>query len=183
VKFTLRQLGEKVIFSKSPKHFLDMGSVIFEVLRINQNIVEVNDYVYFDNVSEDIIDEILKSGRSIAKPKGHHSILVTTESGSHSRQPFMTFGDSNQIIGTSKIELREVRSSMKKSKKVRHGRNWVSILSSNIIQLPVIHTESEGSILLRDKKHRRTCIRLAWSKETFSYIFRNVVLKLSRFLL
>ena len=117
-----------------------MVSVIFEGLGIDKNVIEVHDNIYFDEISKDIVDEVLESGRCIAKPERHHSILKTAEASAHRGRPFMTFGDTNEIIGSSKIDLREVISTMEKSKKVRHRRNWVSILSSDIVQLPIINT-------------------------------------------
>jgi hypothetical protein len=53
------------MFAKSAKHFLDVLLVFFEVVRENENIVEVDQHTLVEEVTENVIHKMLKSSRSV----------------------------------------------------------------------------------------------------------------------
>ena len=130
-----------------------MFDLFVEVLRINQNVVEVNYQIYLYEISEDVVDKMLKGGRCIAEAKGHNCVLEASKSSSHCCQIFVSFSDSNQIVGSSKIDLREMSNLVEKCEEVRHWRNRVSVLLRYEVEFPIVHTETQRVVLLRDEEY------------------------------
>ena len=57
--------------------------------------------------SESVIDKLLKGGRSIGESKGHDQIFKESISGSEGSFPFITFLDSDEVVGSSQINVGE----------------------------------------------------------------------------
>jgi len=52
----------KTIFSESAKYFSDMFAVKLFVVRVNENVVKVDDCTNVEHVGEDIVHKSLESG-------------------------------------------------------------------------------------------------------------------------
>ena len=72
MELTLVCSGIKPVALKPSEHFLDMGRVLFGVIRIHQNIIQVHDYRDVNHISKDIIHEPLETGWGIGEPLGNH---------------------------------------------------------------------------------------------------------------
>ena len=72
MELTLVSLGIELIVPKPGKHFPDMGRVLFGVIGIHQDIVQVHDYRDVNHISEDIIHEPLETSQGIGEPLGRH---------------------------------------------------------------------------------------------------------------
>ena len=57
---------------KLGEQFPDMGRVLFGVIRIHQDVVQVHDYRDVNHIGKDIIHEPLESSRGVREPLGHH---------------------------------------------------------------------------------------------------------------
>ena len=72
MELTLVCSGVKPVALKPSEHFLDMGQVLFGVIGIHQDIIQVHDYRDVNHIGEDIIHEPLETGQGVSEPLGHH---------------------------------------------------------------------------------------------------------------
>lgn len=72
VKLTFVCTSIKFIFLKLLENFTDIFAVLSRIVKIDQNVIEVNDNGNIDHIREDIVYETLKSCRSISKAKRHN---------------------------------------------------------------------------------------------------------------
>ena len=54
-----------------------------------------------------MVDQLLKRGRSVGEPEGHHAVLKMPVSRTERSELFMTLLDPNEVIGRSNIQFRE----------------------------------------------------------------------------
>ena len=64
--------GIQLVVLKSGEYFSDMGQVLFRVIRIYQDIIQVHNYRDINHIGEDVIHEPLEAGQGIHEPLGHH---------------------------------------------------------------------------------------------------------------
>ena len=82
---------------------MDMFLMICRVVGINEDVVKVDDHANIQEITEDVIHEMLESCRSIGKSKGHNEPFKRTIAGVESGFPFITIRDMDQVIGMSEI--------------------------------------------------------------------------------
>ena len=70
-----------------------------------------------------------------------------------SRLPLVTLFDSDPIVGVLHVNLREVITSTHTVQDLANQRQRMSILNRDLVQTPVVDTQSEGPILLGDKQN------------------------------
>src|ERR1700731_1041533 len=98
MKFTLHQVQEETVLPEPSEYLSDMFNVLFQVLRVDEDVVEVDNHECVKEVGEDVIHEVLESGRCICEPKGHHTPFKGSVSGAECGLPFITLGDTDQVI-------------------------------------------------------------------------------------
>ena len=69
------------------------------IIGIDKNVVEVNDNVDVEQVTEDVLHEALESSRSVAEPERHNQHLEEPEAGPEGGLPFVALGDAHQVVG------------------------------------------------------------------------------------
>ena len=72
VPFTFGWTSVKAILVESPKYFLDMSFVLRHIVRVNEDIIKVNDNTDIEHICEDFVHIMLESSRCIGKSEGHH---------------------------------------------------------------------------------------------------------------
>ena len=72
MELTLVSLGIELVAPKPGEHVLDMGQVLFRVVRIHQDVIQVHNYRDVNHISEDIIHEPLEPSQGIHEPLRHH---------------------------------------------------------------------------------------------------------------
>ena len=75
MKFTLHRVQEETVLPEPLEYLSDMFDVLFRVLRVDEDVVEVDDHERVEEVGEDVVHEVLESGGCICEPKGHHTPL------------------------------------------------------------------------------------------------------------
>src|SRR5688572_13200776 len=78
----------------------------------------------------------------------------------------ITFPHPQLVISGTKVYFREITRSLELIKQVINSRQRISVLDSHFIQLSIINTHSERTILLPYKQHRSTPWRDTRSNET-----------------
>lgn len=79
-----------------------------EVVAPDQDIVQINCYLAFDNeISEDSIHKTLKRCRQIGKTKEHDFWFKETAIGNKGGFPFVSFWDTDIMIALTNVKLSE----------------------------------------------------------------------------
>jgi hypothetical protein len=103
---------ERTLFGANGKSMLDeafqyeanMVVVFGRVLRINENIVEVENHEVVSNIGEDVIHEGLKGGGCVGKFKRNHVVFKRTKFAAERCLPFIAFLDTNQMVHIGKVK-------------------------------------------------------------------------------
>ncbi|MBW0575632.1 hypothetical protein O181_115347, partial [Austropuccinia psidii MF-1] len=98
------------------------------------NVIQINHNIKIKKILEDIIDKILKGGRSVGESKRHDQVLKAAICSSKSCQMLITLLDSEKVICTTQINLGEYRRTIKDIEKLIHRRNRILVLPSNSIE-------------------------------------------------
>ena len=75
MKFTLSRVQEETVLPEPSEYLSDMFDVLFRVLGVDEDVVEVDDHERVEEVREDVVHEVLEGGGCICEPKGHHTPL------------------------------------------------------------------------------------------------------------
>ena len=75
MKFTLCQVQEETVLLEPLEYLSDMFDMLFRVLGVDEDVIKVDDHERVKKVGEDVVHEVLESGRHICEPKGHHTPL------------------------------------------------------------------------------------------------------------
>src|SRR3984893_16370784 len=73
MKFTLRQVQEETILPEPLEYLSDMFDMLFQILGVNKDVVQIHHNIGVKEVRENVIHEVLECGRGICEPKGHHT--------------------------------------------------------------------------------------------------------------
>ena len=65
MKFTLRQVQEETILPEPLEYLSDMFNMLFQVLGVDEDVIKVDDHEHVKEVREDVVHEVLESGRCI----------------------------------------------------------------------------------------------------------------------
>ena len=91
VELALFCFSEKVIGSETTENFADMLWVIVGVVGVNENVIKVGDNIDVEHVTEDVVDEALKSGRSVGESERHYKPFKGSISSAEGCFPFIAF--------------------------------------------------------------------------------------------
>ena len=98
MKQALGGLSKEVIGSESGKNSGHMSEMFFFRFGKDHNIIQINHNINIKKIIKNIIDKVLKRGRSIGEPKRHNQILIAAIFSSKSCQMFITLLDSEQVV-------------------------------------------------------------------------------------
>jgi len=84
--------GVETIFSESLEYFADMFSVDFNVVGVDEDVVEVDNNTNIEHVSEDVVHKSLERCRGVGKSEGHDLPFKRSIVRSERGLPLITFG-------------------------------------------------------------------------------------------
>ena len=79
--------------------------MLFNVIRVNENVVEVNYHVYINEVMENIVHEALKGCRCVHESKWHNKIFKCAVVSAERSFPLISFSYPHVVISHSKVDL------------------------------------------------------------------------------
>ena len=97
--------GVEVMLSEASENFLDMASVFFLRVRVDENVVEVHQYTNIEQVAKDVIHEALESGRCVGESERHYVPFKGAVTSPESHVPFITLLDSDQMVGVPEVNF------------------------------------------------------------------------------
>ena len=106
MELTFLWLGEEIVLSEMLEDFTDVSLMGLKVLRVYQDVIQIDDNTDIEEICEDTIDKSLKSRRGVSQAKGHDipfkGPILRVECG----LPFISFGNADQMVRVVKINLR-----------------------------------------------------------------------------
>ena len=92
---TLISVGIEVMLSELSENFLDIVSVFFFGVRVDEYVVEVYQCTNIKQVAEDVIREALESGRCIGESERHYTPFEGAIVSPESHLPYVALSDSD----------------------------------------------------------------------------------------
>lgn len=66
-------------------------------VRIDQDIVDIDNHESVEHISEDVVDECLEDGGTVDEPERHNKVFVVPSSCGEGSFPFIPLPNSDQI--------------------------------------------------------------------------------------
>src|SRR5882672_525203 len=134
--------------------------MIFKGVGEDEDIVEVDHYEDVSNVSEDVIHEGLEHSGSIGESHGHNQEFEQAILGVKCCLPLMASGDTNIVVAGPQVELSVDLGTAELVKEIGDKRDRVPILPGELVEVPEVDTEPQGTVFLLCKQDLGTCWRL-----------------------
>src|SRR5467141_58917 len=125
-----------------------MDLMIFKGVGEDEDIVEVDHYEDVSHVSEDMVHEGLECSGSIGESHGHNQELERAITGAKGCLPLMASSDIHIVVASMQVELGVDLGTAELVKEVCDKRDWVPILPGELVEVPKVDTEPQGSIFL-----------------------------------
>ena len=94
------------MLSEATEYLADMLYMLFFRVRIDEDVIQVYQHAYIEQVTEDVIHKTLKSGRCIRKSKGHDTPFEGAVAGAESGFPFIALSDTDQVVRMTEVNFR-----------------------------------------------------------------------------
>ena len=72
--------------------------VFFQGVGVDQDVVQINEDAYIQEIQEDVVHEVLKSSRSIGKSKRHDTPIKRSVASVESGFPFIALVDLDKVV-------------------------------------------------------------------------------------
>jgi len=82
--------GKKSISMESVKYFPNVEFVLGNIVRIDEDVIQIYDDYDVNHICENVIHKSLKNGRCISKPFRHYQPLEGTIAGLECSLPFVS---------------------------------------------------------------------------------------------
>ena len=91
------------MLSEVAKYLTDVPYMLFFRVGIDEDIVWVYQHAYIEQVTEDVIHKMLKSGRCIRKSEGHDTPFEGAIVGVESVFPFIALLNMDQVLCVTEV--------------------------------------------------------------------------------
>src|SRR5882724_1776018 len=138
----------QVILTKTFQDASDVDLMIFQRVGEYEDVIKVDHYEDISHVSEDMVHEGLERSGSIGEPHRHDQEFEGAIACPEGCFPLMARCAPNIVVASTKVELSVDLCAAQLVEEVGDKWNRVPILSSNLVEVTEVHTESQGAILL-----------------------------------
>ena len=123
--------------------------------RIDKKIVHVdNEPSFCNHIVKEVIHELLKGGGGIGKTKEHYGQFKESFMSDKSGLPLVPVFDMDIVIPPTDIELGEDLCSLEFINKIRDEWEGVGVADSVFIDIAIVLTRAETTVLLFNKEER-----------------------------
>ena len=143
VKGTFICTGIKSVISESSEYFADMFPMVDEIVGVDQNVVQIDENAYVQEIREDVVHETLKSGGGIGKSERHNAPLKRAIASAKCGFPFVTFSNPDKVVGMPEIDLCKVTCLLWTVKEVGDAGERISVFLRDLVQATEIDAKSE----------------------------------------
>ena len=117
----------------------------------DKDVVQVYYDVLVEDVREDAIHEALEGGGSIGEAEMHDEEIEGAVASAEGGLPLVAWGDANEVVGSSEIDLGENLRVAEAIEEVWDERERVAILLGDLVEAAPIDTEAERAVFLLDE--------------------------------
>ena len=110
---------------------------------------------FSNHIGKNMIHERLKSRRSVTEPREHYSRFKEAERGDERRFPLVFLPDANVVIAPSNIKLGEQCRVLHIVDQLRDEGERISVANGVGVEISIVLTRSQGSVLLGYEEKRR----------------------------
>ena len=122
---------------------------------VNEEVIHVNDKPSFcDHIVKRVIHEVLESGRGIGETEEHYHRFEESFMDDKGSFPLMSIFDLDIIVSPLDIELGEDFCPLEFVNEVRNEGKRICIMDGVFVDIAIVLTGSEATILLFDKEER-----------------------------
>jgi len=86
---------------------MDMVTMEIGIIRVDEDIVQVNEVANIEEVTKNVVHELLKGSWRIGESERHDTPFKGAIAGLECSFPFVTFMDSDKLIGMSEVNVGE----------------------------------------------------------------------------
>src|SRR5882724_3663754 len=97
--------SKQSISAEPTKYFLNVSFVFGNVVRIDENVIQIYDDNHVDHICEDVIHKSLKSCWSISKPFRHYQPFKGTVTGPQGSLPFVSGCNLNEMVCVPEVDF------------------------------------------------------------------------------
>uniref|UniRef100_A0A0W0GFU7 Uncharacterized protein n=1 Tax=Moniliophthora roreri TaxID=221103 RepID=A0A0W0GFU7_MONRR len=133
---------EQAMLLKLLKDLLDMLLVVIHVFRVDEDVIEVDDNTDVQQVSENGVNKMLESSRSVCQSFRNDIPLVRAISGVKCSFPLVTISDPYKMVCMAEVELCIDRGFAQSIEQVGDERKWVSVLLGDLVKTPKVYTQA-----------------------------------------
>ena len=124
--------------------------------RVDKKVIHVNNKPSFCNhIAKGAVHELLKGGRGISKAKEHYSWFKESLMGDKSGFPLVSILDTDIVISPMDVELGKNLHPLEFINEVRDEWERICITDCVFINIAVVLTGVEATVLLFNKEERR----------------------------
>jgi hypothetical protein len=122
------------------EYFLDMGSMLCQIVGVDEHIIQVDDDADVEHIGEDVIHEALESSGGVGQSEWHNKPLKQAIAGAESCFPFISFSYSDKVIGVLKVDFRVDTRFTRAIKKIGDQGEWITVLDCELVESSEIDT-------------------------------------------
>lgn len=153
-EFAFFGFGVQKVVNEALEDLTNVGGVIVGVVGEDQDVVEIDENLDVEEVSEDIVHEVLKCGRGVHEAEGHDETLEVSISSAEGSLPLVTLFDADEVVSTAKVELGEDFCVLQAVEGLGNEREGVSVLDGDFVEAAIVDAEAEGAVLFLDEEDR-----------------------------
>jgi len=105
VELTFVCMGKQSISTEPMKYFLNVSFVFRNVVRIDENVIQIYDDNDINHICEDVVHKSLKSCWSISKPFRHYQPFEGTVMGPEGSLPFISRCNLNEMVCMPEVDF------------------------------------------------------------------------------
>ena len=87
------------------ENFLDMALVFFLRVGVDEDVIEVHQYTNIEQVTKDIIHEVLESSGCVGESERHYAPFEGALASPESHLPFVALLDLDQMVGVLEVNF------------------------------------------------------------------------------
>ena len=168
---TLIGAGIEVMLLELSENFLDMALVFFLEVGVDEDVIQVHQYTNIEQVTKNIIHEVLESGRCIGESERHYMPFKGAVASLESCLPFVTLLDSDQMVGMLEVDFQIDFGLVQAVKEVGNARQRAAVLLHDFIQTAEVDAKPEQTVFLVHEEDQSSTWRLRWVDEIHCEMF------------
>ena len=120
-----------------------MLTVLFHVVGIDEDVIQVDKDAYIEHVGEDVIYEALKGYWCISQTEGHKTPFEGAIAGAEGGVPFITFTDSNKVVDVLQVDFGIHRGLSWAVEEVGDTQKQISVFFGDLVECLKVGAEME----------------------------------------